>query len=69
MIPHPLPGSAPSVQTFVTACGRLLTGDPRYYPQAVYEGKTIHFCTEVCLDAFREDPQGFLKAHTRKEAA
>jgi hypothetical protein len=57
------------VQTFVTACGRLLTGDPRYYPQAVYQRKTIHFCTEACLDAFREDPQGFLNAHTRKEAA
>jgi YHS domain-containing protein len=69
MTSSPRPGSDTAVQTFVTACGRLLTGDARYSPQAVYRGKTIHFCTEACLDAFREDPQGFLKTHTRKEAA
>lgn len=46
-------------------CGRLLTGDPAYYPQAKYSGRTLYFCTESCLHAFHADPNAFITAHSR----
>lgn len=46
-------------------CGRRITSDPAYYPQARYRGRTIYFCTEACLNAFRAGPDAFYLAHSR----
>lgn len=46
-------------------CGRKLTGDPRYFPQAEYHGQTVYFCTEYCLRAFLEDPERFSLVHRK----
>jgi YHS domain-containing protein len=46
-------------------CGRTITSDPAYFPRATYQGKTIYFCTEFCLAAYRSDPQRFYTAHSR----
>ncbi|MFZ5822388.1 MAG: hypothetical protein ACOYYJ_21060 [Chloroflexota bacterium] len=46
-------------------CGRRMTGDPAYYPQATHRGRTIYFCTESCFNAFRADPDAFTAAHSR----
>jgi YHS domain-containing protein len=62
------PETAPTPAPILTVCGRVLTGDPRYYPQALYRGRTLYFCTETCLEAFRDDPKRFLCAHRPKEA-
>ncbi len=51
--------------TFNTVCGRTIHNDPRYYTSAEYQGRTIHFCTEFCLEAFRADPERFYIAHSR----
>jgi YHS domain-containing protein len=50
-----------------TVCGREMTTDSDWYPKAEYEGRIIHFCTEVCLDAFRADPDRFYAAHGKKQ--
>ncbi|MFZ5910283.1 MAG: hypothetical protein ACOYYU_09735 [Chloroflexota bacterium] len=46
-------------------CGRRMTGEPAYYPQATYRERTIYFCTESCFNAFRADPDAFYLAHSR----
>jgi YHS domain-containing protein len=51
--------------SFVTLCGRVFQSDPAYFPKAQYRGRTIHFCTEVCLDAFLSDPDRFGAAHKK----
>jgi YHS domain-containing protein len=51
--------------SFVTLCGRVFQSDPAYFPKAQYRGRTIHFCTEVCLDAFLSDPDRFVAAHKK----
>jgi YHS domain-containing protein len=48
-----------------TICQRMITGDPNYYPQALYRGRTIYFCTEYCQRAFLDDPDQFYLAHRR----
>ncbi len=57
---------------FVSVCKRVFHADPTYYPQALYRGKTIYFCTEACLGAFLADPDRFYRAHsttgTQKES-
>jgi len=49
---------------FHTVCKRVFHADPTYFPQAEHNGKTIYFCTESCLDAFRADPERFYCAHS-----
>ncbi len=51
----------PSPATFL--CGRRLTSDPRYSPQAEHDGQRLYFCTDYCLRAFLEDPERFSIAH------
>jgi len=48
----------PSLE-LVTACGGRLK-DPANYPQAVYHGKRVYFCTTACLRAFEQDPDRFM---------
>lgn len=58
--------STPS-QSIYLVCGRLLTGDSVYYPQADYQGQRLLFCTESCLGAFYADPEAFIAAHSRAD--
>jgi len=48
-------------------CGRRITSNLEGYPNAGYHGRTIYFCTEFCLEAFRRDPERFYLAHSRKK--
>jgi YHS domain-containing protein len=50
-----------------TICHRIMTVDSVWYPQAEYQGRTIYFCTEFCLEAFRADPERFYIAHSRRK--
>lgn len=50
-----------------TVCGREMTAEISWYPQAAYQNRTIYFCTEICLDAFKADPDRFLIAHSEKQ--
>ena len=43
-----------------------MTADPAWYPRAEYQGRTITFCTEFCLETFRSDPDRFYAAHSKK---
>jgi YHS domain-containing protein len=47
-------------------CHRTLTSDPAYTPKAEYQGRTIYFCAEACLNAFLSDPDRFYAAHSRQ---
>jgi DNA polymerase-4 len=49
-------------------CGRRITSNLEGYPSATYQGRTIYFCTEFCLEAFRRDPDLFYLAHSRKHS-
>jgi YHS domain-containing protein len=49
-----------------TVCHRVISGDPPYYPQAIFSGQTIYFCTEACLHSFLEEPEKFLAIHSRR---
>jgi YHS domain-containing protein len=49
-----------------TVCHRLITGDPAYYPQLEFHGRTIFFCTETCLSVFLSDPERFYAAHGKR---
>ncbi len=44
---------------YKTACGGKLK-DPRNYPNAIYRGERIFFCTRACLRAFERDPDPFM---------
>jgi YHS domain-containing protein len=44
-----------------------MTADIAWYPRSEYQGQTICFCTEFCLEAFEADPQRFYNAHSRKK--
>ena len=60
------PSTTASVQTasrFHTVCKRVFIADPAYFPKVDYNGKTIYFCTESCLNAFLADPERFYCAH------
>jgi YHS domain-containing protein len=52
--------------SFETICHRTITGDSSYFPQAVYHDQIIYFCTEVCLRAFLDGPDTFIKIHGRE---
>ena len=49
-----------------TVCHRIITGDPAYYPQAEFHGRTIYFCTETCQSVFLSDPERFYTAHSKR---
>lgn len=51
-------GGAPS-QEQMTACGGILK-DAATYPRALYHGRQVFFCTEACLHAFEQNPDGFM---------
>ena len=53
----------PERPAFITLCGRAFHSDPQWYPRSEYHGRTIFFCTTVCMDAFNADPDRFYKAH------
>lgn len=48
-------------------CGRCIAGEPQFFPQAAYRGKTVYFCTEFCLNAFLADPDRFYRLHRAAE--
>ncbi len=55
---------------FVTLCGRIFHNtDPQYFPSAQYRGRTIYFCTDSCLGAFKADPERFYRAHRKSNHA
>ncbi len=47
-------------------CGRSIQGDPRYFPNAHYQGRAIFFCTEFCRSAFEASPDRFVEVHGHK---
>jgi YHS domain-containing protein len=51
-----------------TVCGRTITGDPSFFPQAIYNGEIIYVCTEICLHIFQDDPVRFIEAHSQEDA-
>jgi YHS domain-containing protein len=42
-----------------TACGGVIK-DPSKYPNAIYQGKQVYFCTLACLRAYNQDPDRFM---------
>ena len=44
---------------YKTACGGKLK-DPTNYPNAMYRGERVYFCTRACLRAFESDPDRFV---------
>jgi len=50
-----------------TVCHRVLTVDSVWVPQAEYQGQTLYFCTEACLEAFCADPERFFLAHSHRK--
>ncbi len=68
--PKPVADSAPPTEapfTPLTVCGRVMTADAKWYPKAEYQGQTVYFCTGFCLEAFRNDPNRFYIAHSRRK--
>lgn len=63
--PNPIPAPNDPAQTLV--CGRQMTTAPLNYYRAEYQGRTIYFCTEFCLETFRADPDRFYSAHSRRK--
>ena len=49
-------------------CNRRMTVHPDYAIHADYQGRTIYFCTESCLNAFRADPERFYCAHSKPKS-
>jgi len=54
-----------SSKRFHTVCKRVFHANPAYFPQAEYQGKTVYFCTDICLEAFLADPERFYCAHSK----
>ena len=42
-----------------TACGGKLK-DTAGFPDAVYHGEQVYFCTRACLHAFEQNPDAFM---------
>jgi YHS domain-containing protein len=57
-----------SLRNIETVCHRTINGDPSFYPQAEYQGRIIHFCTETCLSVFLSDPDRFYAAHSKRRS-
>lgn len=53
------------IERFHAVCKRVINADPTYFPRSNYQGKTIYFCTESCLNAFCADPERFYCAHNK----
>lgn len=51
-----VPGSSGLTRT---ACDGILK-DPTSYPTALYQGRTVHFCTRACRRVFQSDPDRFM---------
>lgn len=51
----------------INVCGRPVTNDPIYHYPTEFQGQTIYFCTEYCLEAFLADPERFYLAHSTKK--
>ncbi|HEX7620493.1 MAG TPA: hypothetical protein VF359_04775 [Anaerolineales bacterium] len=49
-----------------TVCHRTIQGDPAFYSQAKFHGRTIFFCTEACQSVFLSDPERFYSAHSKR---
>jgi DNA polymerase-4 len=49
-------------------CGRRITSNLEGQLNTLYQGRTIYFCTEFCLEAFRRDPDRFYLAHSKKRS-
>jgi YHS domain-containing protein len=43
----------------ITVCGGRIK-DPNIYPNALYHGERVYFCTRACLRAFEADPDPFM---------
>lgn len=56
----------PGEYEFVTLCGRKFSAEVEYFPRAVFKSRTVIFCTDACLNAFKADPEIFYKSHTNK---
>ena len=52
-------------ETHLMVCGRTLARPESYHHKAEYQGRTIYFCTEFCLETFLADPKPFYTAHSR----
>lgn len=42
-----------------SACGGTLK-DPSRYPNAMFNGERVYFCTNACLKAFLAQPEAFM---------
>jgi len=42
-----------------TVCGGTLK-NTKGYPNAIYHGERIYFCTQACLRAFEQEPDRFM---------
>jgi YHS domain-containing protein len=49
-----------------TICHRRIIGDPAFYPQEDFHGRTIYFCTQTCQSVFLSDPERFYAAHSKR---
>jgi YHS domain-containing protein len=54
-------------QTSETVCHRAMPAPLDSYYHAEYQGRTIYFCTEFCLETFKADPDRFYAAHSRRK--
>jgi YHS domain-containing protein len=59
-------GIAP--QALHMVCGRRMTVHPNYAIRSEYQGHTIYFCTESCLNAFEAEPERFYCAHSTQKS-
>ena len=46
-------------QVIKSACGGTLE-DPSQYPNAMFNGERVYFCTKACLKAFLQFPEAFM---------
>jgi len=46
-------------KVYKTACGGKLK-DTKEFPNAIYRGERIYFCTRACLRAFEREPDPFM---------
>ena len=51
-----------------TVCHRAISGDPACFPQAVFHGRTIYFCTDPCQSIFKSNPERFYSAHSKRRS-
>jgi len=54
---NPIPDPEPEI--IKSACGGALK-DPSKYPNALFNGERVYFCTNACLKAFLSAPEAFM---------